>query len=477
MHCGGWKMKQHIQAGMIILVLATCVLPVRAEAAEPKIGMQDTFLLMVASHQALIQEDGDFETHESEIKVASPVELLLPSKDDTLSENEIDMLRQEWGEACTVNLARLKAHFTGQQECELVAMMEAACAKQRNWLNEQAEELARVRRRRARNRGLQGVFRRIGRAIRNADPNQAVRWFGREVVKEVAKSAVTGGVALKRKVIIQLGRQIFKKKLQNEIVYSIQRNQTRRREVTQDSGGLNLILRRAETQFDLTADEIQAIKNRCGERESSAQNDSGCGTDGAWIDAYWENVVITRLKEDFKHCSNTDPYLHCLEQQAAVGLCEDEAHVACKETYDALWAIPPGPIALGNANVTTPTQNLWESFTFQMSFDGRGGAVNGSHEHEQVYRKDTTPCTTTLKLEFSGTFSPSTCLMEGNLTRTLTLSQPGVAGPCWSLGCDFGHEGCTHSDVWAMKIYDGRLLCVQDVGQHDLCSLEISLTP
>lgn len=472
----GWAMKYRVQASVLLIIIVWSCLPIRAGAASSRKPLTDALLLMISGH-LLVDNGGALETLEPGTMRVKRADFI-PVQSATLSGNEIEFLREFYSDACTLEVERARARYVDKQECTQVAVTEQKCAKMRSWLDAQAEELAKARRRRARNRGLQGFIRKIGRAARNADVGQAVRWVGKEVIPEVAKAALTGGVAWEGQALRHFGRQVLRKKLTNELSYAVLRNQARQQASgTQTHDPIGILMQGIE-QAMLTDAELSAIRDKCNQDEQARDvEDEGCGTDGAWIDAYWENVVVTRLKEDFKHCSNTNPYRYCLEQQAAAGLCDDAAHEACKQIYASLWSIPPGTISLGKANVTTPTKMIWESFDFEMTFDGRGGPVTGSHESVRVFNADTDPCTTTVNLQFSGSFSPSTCLMEGNATRTLSLSQPGIGGPCWDHGCDFGPEGCTRPDPWAIKIYDGRLNCVPDVGIYSVCSLEIDMNP
>jgi hypothetical protein len=469
-------MNTRIKAFVLLILITLSFLPTGTDAGNLRKPLADALLLMISSHLSVENEQPlealEIVTYKAKRTANNP------AQSETLSSNEIDILRDFYSETCALEIERAKSHYAGQQECLQVAMTEQKCAKMRSWLDAQAEELAKARRRRARNRGLQGVFRNFGRAIRNADVGQAFRWVGREVVPEVAKAALTGGVAWKGQALRHFGRQVIRKKLTNELGYAVLRNQARQQASDTQPRDPIAVLMQGIQQARLTDAELSAIQDICNQDEQArAEVDDDCGTDGSWIDAYWANVVVTRLKEDFKHCSNTDPYRYCLEQQAAVGLCEDAAHEACKQSYDSLWSLPPGSISLGKENVTTPTQNLWESFGFEMTFDGRGGPVTGSHESVRIFYTGDDPCTTTVNVEFSGSFSASTCLMEGSATRTLSLSQPGINGPCWTHGCDFGSEGCTRPDPWAIKIYDGRLNCVPDVGMYSVCSLEIDMNP
>jgi hypothetical protein len=465
-----------VRSFVLLFAIASSFLPIEADAASSRKPIADALLLMISSHLSVENEDAQDALDYPSFRVKRAD--FSPAQSGTLSKNEIEYLREFYLEACLLEVERAKAHYTGQQECLEVAATEQKCANMRIWLNTQAEELAKARRRRARNRGLQGIARGFRRAIRKADIGQAFRWVAKEVIPEVAKAALTGGVAWKGQALRHFGRHVLRKKLTNELGYAVLRNQARQQAAAKQTNDSIAILTQGVKDAMLTEAELKAIQDQCNSAEEGrVERRDGCGTDGAWIDAYWENVVVTRLKEDFKHCSNTNPYRSCLEQQAAAGLCEDAAHEACKQIYDSLWSIPPGPITLGKENVTTPTRHIWESFDFEMTFDGRGGPVTGTHESVRVFNAETDPCTTTVNLEFSGTFSTSTCLMEGNATRTLSLSQPGSAGPCWSHGCDFGPEGCTYPDPWAMKVYDGRLNCVPNVGRYSVCSLEISLTP
>ena len=140
-----------------------------------------------------------------------------------MKSNEIAFLRDQVRDFCLLGNALVTARYAGEDECIRLGMMEKECGKRTQWLDEQAEELERARRRRARYRGIGGVFSRIRDAVRRARPGQAIRWFNREVIPEVAKAALTGGIEFKGKVIREFGRKVLVKKVKRAVQYEVLR--------------------------------------------------------------------------------------------------------------------------------------------------------------------------------------------------------------------------------------------------------------
>jgi hypothetical protein len=151
-------------------------------------------------------------------------------------------------------------------------MMEKECGKRTDWLNEQAEALERARRRRARYRGLGGLYNRIGDAIRRARPGQAIRWFSKEVIPELAQNIITGGVELKGKAVRHLGRKIFLKKVQRAVQYEMIRRQVKKMSAVKNVETKDDILARAAPQWALNAQDLEAIREKCKDEKSKKED-------------------------------------------------------------------------------------------------------------------------------------------------------------------------------------------------------------
>jgi hypothetical protein len=444
---------------------------------------QDEAMLLMISSYTILLSDG--ETAALNLPGSGMVQSLRLQATAT-SAREVDTLINIYSDLYNANVEKAYELYPDRAD-QLVDRLEEQYQLKVDNLLEQKESLRAARRRRR-----WGLFRRIGRGL-----GRIARFIGRTVrtvVIDQARSLAENAIAeIKQRV-----RDVFEGRVntliakvagkfgplapfvQGKLKRVLDRWWIRLRDrvsgrLAQQQRGTQTAQAKATSRNLPSEDEAKPVPTYSEEEFDRLMGMDDCGEGSDWVDAYWENTVIPALKEEGKQCANTAAYYNCLMEKSGQGLCAEDAHEACEQVYQSLWAIPPSSITLDESAVTTPLKMMWSSFDFQMSFNGFGGAVNGSHQSVRVFDDDDPPCTVTSDLEFTGTFSPLTCRMQGTVTRTLSLSDPGPAGACWYHGCDFGSEGCTRQYQWALELKDGIFYCVPDLSDGYLCNLGIKI--
>lgn len=428
-----------------------------AQSPSQTRSIDDAMLLMISSHSMSEEEDGPVQTNLQ--KIGRMQNVYHAASTRTLKSNEIAFLRDRVRDYCTMGKAQVTAHFAGEDECVRLGMLEKECGKRTEWLDEQADALERARRRRARYLGIGGMFNRIGDAIRRARPGQAIRWFGKEVIPEVAKAALTGGVELKGRALRHFGRKVLQKKVQRALQYEIVRRHAAKQAAVASEESLDSIVVRAAKGWGLSGAELQEIKKRCegDSKESQTESTSSdpCAGDYSWINEYWE-IVKQLLIEEGQNCQPTaaHEYRRCLEDKAMGGLCKDAAIEACKEVFAG---IPPND-AGGSVTMTGQTNYLSSVANIAtITYPSGGGAVNG-RLYYQLY-DDVFLCTITTTTEVVGEYDLETCTMRG--AATLDILHDGMtcvsvcgSGPSSPTSCPVTNAGTT---VWEATLEDGVL--------------------
>jgi hypothetical protein len=428
-----------------------------AQSLSQTRSIDDAMLLMISSH-TMIEADDHLE--QSSLTKSGRMQMINSGVGDrTLTVNEIAVYRDALRESCLTGKALITARYAGEDECIRLGMMEKECGKRTDWLNEQAEALERARRRRARYRGIGGMFNRIGDAIRRARPGQAIRWFGKEVIPEVAKAALTGGVELKGRALQHFGRKVLQKKIQRAVQYEIVRRHTSKQAAVASEESLDSIVMRASKGWTLSSAEIQEIKKRCegDSKESQTESTSSdmCAGDYSWINEYWE-IVKQLLIEEGRNCQPTavHEYRRCLESKAVEGLCKDAAIEACIMVFASIPSNDAG------GTVTMTGETIYSGAVANevtITYPSGGGSVNG-RLYYQLY-DDVFLCTITTTTDVVGEYDLETCTMRG--TATLEIHYEGmtcvsVCGPTENspAPCPVRVSGST---VWEATLEDGVL--------------------
>lgn len=353
----------------------------------------------------------------------------------------------------------MTAHYAGEDECIRLGMLEKECGKRTQWLDEQAEELERARRRRARYRGIGGVFSRIWDAVRRARPGQAIRWFSREVVPEVAKAALTGGIEFKGKVIREFGRRVLVKKVKRAVQYEVLRRHAAKQAALAKDESRNSIVIRAAQGWTLSGAVLQEIKKRCEGDSKESQTEGttlgSCAGGYSWINEYWE-IVQQSLVEDGRNCQPkaVHEYRSCLENKAAEGLCKDAAIGACELVFAG---IPPNDSG-GSVTITGETIFLDAvPNELTITYPSVGGEVSGRINFQRY--DDVFGCTFTLTTtKFVGQCDQTTYIMRGEATSELHYEGYCVSvcgsGPASPTSCPVT---LTRTCVWKATLENGVL--------------------
>lgn len=477
------SMKSNRKAFLLLILFLTGLSPACSMASRDRYDQDDAMLLLISSYTVLL-ENGD-----TALGAGGGGRMLALSPQVTApSTSEVDTLISIYSSLYNSNVEKVYERFPERAD-KLVGMLDEEYQAKVDRLLQQKQRLQAKRRRRR-----WGLFRRIGRGLA-----RMARFIGRTTRTIV----VEGGRLLAEKAINEIKqrvRDVFEGRVnamiakvagkfgplapfvQSKLKCVLDRWWIRLRDRV--SGRLAAQQRATQTaearayiqdappagQQDGEENEFQISDFE----EALGRGESGdCAGDGSWIDAYWNDTVVPALKEDRKNCANTGPYYSCLVQKSAEGLCAADVHEACESVYESLWTLPEGMITLETSNIFT--NPLWQSAEFNMEFGGRGGTVSGTHEHVRVFDRYGFTCTYYFSMEFGGTFDTSTCLMQGSGTWTLELSEEGLDGECANYGCDWGHEGCTRSHQWALKLEDGEFTCVSDLSEGEVCNLRITM--
>ena len=454
-----------LRAHILLVVIGTFSLtagaihsPAFAESLSQTRSMDDAMLLMIASHSMSEEEDGPAQTNLQ--KIGRMQNIYRAASARTLKFNEIAYLRDQVRDFCLQGKALVTAHLTGEDECIRVGILEMECGKTTQWLDEQAEELERARRRRARYRGIGGGLRRFRNAVRGARPGQAIRWFAKEVIPEVAKAALTGGVELKGRALQHFGKKVLRKKVQRAVQYGMMRRLAAKQAALANEESLNSIVVRAAKGWTISSAELQEIKKRCEgdskESQTEGTTSDTCAGDYSWINEYW-GIVQQLLVEDGRNCQPkaAHEYRSCLENKAAEGLCKDAAIVACELVFAG---IPPND---SGGSVTMTGQTIFldaNTNEATITYPSAGGEVSGRINFQRY--DDVFGCTFTLTTtKFVGQYDPTTCTMSGEATSELLYE-----GYCVSV-CGSGPfstmPSCpvtlTRTCVWNATLEDGVL--------------------
>ncbi len=147
---------------LLVVIVSLCLIagvvydPVYGASPSYARSIDDAMLLMISSHT--MSDTGGLPEQSNQTRLGRMQMINSGMGDRTLTVNEIAVYRDALRESCLTGKALITARYAGEEECIRLGMMEKECGKRTDWLNEQAEALERARRRRARYRGLGGLY-------------------------------------------------------------------------------------------------------------------------------------------------------------------------------------------------------------------------------------------------------------------------------------------------------------------------------
>ncbi len=281
-------------------------------------------------------------------------------------------------------------------------------------------------------------FTRLGDSIKRAGKRiwHAIGPVGRRILsslgKDVVQSVISpGGIQLKAFRVLVRSR--LKSLAGRELRNTIQR------------GAEKLILNKWEVARGPKGDECIAT-----EPMSAAPNQAGedCTGDISWIEEGWPEVEAA-MRAEGKYCMDRGEYRLCLRDKTLEGLCPEEVLEVCQPLYDAIPPQGAGEVI----EIEDHEAFYMDSDNYlELSIPLDGGAVEGYMEAEF----DDSPfsgwyCYVTMTFDFSGTYDPTTCVLNGTGSYTLDYVEDRE-GDC--LGYTGPKEEIRN---WGMVIRNGHL--------------------
>ena len=354
----------------------------------------------------------------------------------------------------------LKAAYQAKgRTCELQVLNDY-CQSEENKLNRRIGFLHKLRGDRRK------LFTRFWHGLKRTGGNiwHAVGPVGRRILRRVGPKVadivlsgggLSGGVL--RRILIHEAREVGRAELNRLLNRGLERFLL---------GQANLA--RAAGAVDCSQEELAAARQRMQEGEEDApvpeevqdepqpalnsdefgSDEDFCQPGDPWLTAAWEETVVSRLKEDGKHCFSSREYYSCLQDQETAGVCPLDAFAACEDVYQQL--LPSGG---GTVKITDNTAYFRDSDNyFEITFPIQGGAVSGYTAVNYEEDKGSGDiCSVSITYTFSGSFNPSTCQLQGSGTKTLNW---GENRPHVCLGYPEPYDDAAEN--WSMILKNGR---------------------
>ena len=243
----------------------------------------------------------------------------------------------------------------------------------------------------------------------------------------VASGGLSGG-ALKN-FVKHTARSMGRERLQQIVLQGVQRLLHRQVAILQAAG-------------------VDICDKGTQEKDSAIiQDSSSCSSDSRWLDEFWNEAVIPRLILDGKNCQPTaiGTFRSCLQEQAAAGICPDDASDACYPIYEAIPANDSGGSVTLSPNILHGNA---ESVSISLIYPSGGGAVTGQFFF--VIEDNVNYCTSTTTGSVSGAvFDPATCSISGSADISTVydgIACPGICGPSTG-ACPITFQGTVPLDA------------------------------
>ena len=225
------------------------------------------------------------------------------------------------------------------------------------------------------------------------------------------------------------------------------------------SGGEEGARRILESKYGATIvpDNYDSSSSNSDGESSNLEEDyesEDCSSDGSWLDEFWDGAVVPLLVEEGKNCQERAGWMYrsCLQDQAASGVCLEQAIDACSFEYDTI------PLNDSGGSVTISPSILYggaESESTSLTYPSGGGTVSGQFFFTFYDKVNECTITTTSTIN-SGSYDQATCYMSG--TAQLTNLYEGLS--CLGI-CGFSLGACPktiQSNVpWEASLEDGEL--------------------
>jgi hypothetical protein len=443
---------------ILLMIFLGGLLPACGAGSRVNRSQDDAMLMMISSYTVLLEGEGD-----ASLGLGSGGRMLSISPQVTAtSASEVDTLIGLYSDLYNSNVEKIYEQYPDRAD-QLIERLDAQHQEKIDDLLRQKQRLQARRRRRR-----WGLFRRIGRGLA-----RVARFIGRTTRTIV----VEGGRLLAQYAINEIKqrvRDLFEGRV-NAIIARVAgkfgplqpfvqsklkrvldrwwirfRDRVSGRLAEQRRGTQTSEARaqeRAEPSTDQESGEALDLETVIDPAEFAG--DDECDQGRAWIEDYWEEYVVPSLKEDGKYCSNTSDYYSCLVEKADQGMCPEDAHEACEVDYAGILPTKPGQVVtiVDDSAYYRDGDNHLE-ITFPLS----GGPVSGFmavNYSEDFFGEDA--CVVDFTFTYSGTYDPSTCILQGNATKTLNYVEAREED---CLGYPEPYEKTVR---WAMAIRNGHL--------------------
>jgi len=294
-----------------------------------------------------------------------------------------------------------------------------------------------------------GVWHKIGPLGRNF-----LRRVGPEALQMVATGGFGSGVF--KNLLKHTAKSMARERIKQVVFQGVQRLLQGQIEIAHAAG------------VDICAEEEEEV--------TTTENKNGsddCSTNNKWLDEFWDGAVVPRLVEDGKNCQPKAAwkYRSCLQDQAASGVCLEQAIDACHAHYEAIPLNDSG----GTVSLSPTIQHGGaKSVSTSLTYPSEGGAVNGQFFY--TLYDSVNLCTVTVNSTVVGIYDLTTCTMSGTAQLKAVYDGyacPGVCGPSTG-ACPKTLQG---EVPWEAELEDGELSGGVDIGDCTICGFGFWASP
>jgi hypothetical protein len=428
-----WRAFLLLVASITLLISIFPLDPVDA-AVSPR-SFDESFDLMNAARGILLEEDieeGD-EVARAPVLFSMRADVPANSPADQILIRLINATKRELGELEKACREARRLFSEEEKKCE-EQLSRVYCDMRISELRNRLSFLRKVRgdRRKALTKAWHAIKRAGANIWRNIGP--IGRRFLRELGSDVKSVIMSGGSlhgGVLRSLILKRVRSIAREELEKM--------------------GQRGLQRMIGVQAQAAGDDCEALIAE----ETSTEQDSEACLEEDWFDQAWSDIELLLIAEG-RNCQTSAIYELevCLLEQAAAGVCQDEAVEACQGLFDAT------PKNDAGGSVTMTGETVYGGAVYDevnITYPSDGGIVSGFIQY-QLY-DDVFICTITTVVSLIGEYNPETCSIRGtaeidiDYDGQICVSVCGV-GPNAPEACPVTVSGST---VWEAFLEDGVL--------------------
>ncbi len=405
-------MNKRSMALLVIILFGSIPFPIQLVQAEETIRhpLDDAITLMYIS-DAILTDESEIDDSPESIGMLSPIQGVSLEVDTKPLLARIIHAKKMQRNDLDANCRLLKAYYIGQgKDCE-AKEVNKYCQKTRAEINAKIGFYHKMR------GDQRKFFTKMWHSIKR---NSSNFWYkigplGRNILRNIGKEAlqmaVTGGFgggAIKN-LVKHTAKSMGKERIKQVIYQGVQRLLQGQLDIAAAAG------------VDICEEDEQEEVITTEDKEEPGD----CSSDRAWVDEFWDGAVVPTLVKDIKNCQPKAAwtYRSCLQEQAASGVCPEDAVEVCHAQYEAIPKNDSG----GSVSLSpTIFHGAAESVSTSLIYPSEGGSVSGQFFY--ILKDNVSYCTITITSTItSGNFDLETCSMNG--TAELTMLYEGIACP------------------------------------------------